>query len=106
MTNAQRQKAYRERKRNDSAPSVTNPAESVTKQAPNVTKNPPEAHETRENTRIASLEDYLANGKDYALRACAELLNWGPWMSASELSAARLSGNRQTIVGDWDYEHN
>lgn len=54
--------------------------------------------------RVASLEDYHDNPKDYALRGCAELLNWGPWMSESELLAARLSGNRVSIAGDWDYD--
>ncbi len=57
-----------------------------------------------EHNRVASLEDYHDNPKDYALRGCAELLNWGPWMSESELLAARLSANRVSIPGDWDYE--
>lgn len=94
MTNAQRQKRYRDRKK----------AKSVTPVAEGVTENPPEAQEIPANTRIASLEDYHDNPEDYALRACAELLNWGPLMSASELATAHFSGNRILEPGDWDYE--
>ena len=53
---------------------------------------------------VASLEDYHKNPKDYALRGCAELLNWGPWMSKADLESARLSGNRVAVPGDWDYK--
>ncbi len=56
-----------------------------------------------DSVRIASIEDYHAHREDYAERACAELLNWGPWMNTSELKEARLSGNRGTLPGDWDY---
>ena len=106
MTNAERQKRYRDRKRQeDSDKFVTIPPKNVTKPAPNVTENPSGAHLPRENTfsRTASLEDYHKNPKDYALRGCAELLNWGPWMCESELAVARLSGNREAVPGDWDY---
>ncbi len=54
-------------------------------------------------SRIASIDDYHAHREDYAERACPELLNWGPWMNVGELSEARLSGNRLTVPGDWDY---
>ncbi len=54
-------------------------------------------------TRIASIEDYHAHREDYTERACVELLNWGPWMNTAELSDARLSGNRVSEPGDWDY---
>lgn len=110
MTNAERQKRYRDNKRNapspDSGKSVTVPGESVTNPAPNVTENPSEAQEIRENTisaRVASLEDYNAHPDDYAFRACAELLNWGSWMSADELKFSSFSANRQVVPGDWDY---
>ncbi len=56
-----------------------------------------------DSVRTASIEDYHAHREDYAERACAELLNWGPWMNTSELKEARLSGNRGTLPGDWDY---
>ncbi len=56
-----------------------------------------------DSVRIASIEDYHAHREDYAERACAELLNWDPWMDTSELKEARLSGNRVTLPGDWDY---
>lgn len=116
MTNASRQKAYRDRKRNakssDSAKSVTNPA-------PNVTKNPVSVEIPRQSkipdpvtptpdsdskTRIASLEDYNAHPDDYSFRACAELLNWGTWMSTEELKFSEFSTNRQIVPGDWDFK--
>lgn len=53
--------------------------------------------------RVASLEDYNAHPDDYAFRACAELLNWGSWMSADELKFSSFSVNRQIVPGDWDY---
>ncbi len=54
-------------------------------------------------TRIASIDDYYAHRDDYAERACPELLNWGAWMDTADLEQARLSGNRVTLPGDWDY---
>lgn len=119
MTNAERQKRYRDRRKNGQfAKSVTSTPENVPNPGVNVTENPPEALETRANTistpvpatpdsdsgtRIASIEDYYANRSDYAALACPELLNWGEPMSVSELSEARLSGNRIRLPGDWDY---
>lgn len=66
--------------------------------------SPEQTDPNTEPERVASLEDYQVNGKDYAVRACAELLNWGGWLSESDLVLARLSGNRVPIPGDWDYE--
>ncbi len=128
-TAAQRQKEYRDNKRNapvtEKSQNVTAPAgkvtrspENVTEPGPNVTDNPVSGEIPRKNgnstpvtptpdsgseSRIASIEDYHAHREDYAERACAALLNWGPWMNASELKEARLSGNRVTLLGDWDY---
>ncbi len=133
MTNAERQRRYRDRKRKASKPggvtrvtgnlpevgaSVTEPPENVTNPGPKVTENRVSSEIPRENgisdavpatpdsgpgPRVASIEDYYANRGDYAERACPELLNWGPWMSASKLSDARLSGNRVILPADWDY---
>lgn len=106
MSNAERQQHYRDRQK---AQNVTDTPKNVTNPAPIVTKNPSEAQEIRENTenapaRVASLEDYNAHPDDYARRACAELLNWGPWMSANDLQFSSFSANRQIVPGDWDYE--
>lgn len=121
MTNAERQKRYRQKhkKRYDRPKSVTPVLENVTDSTPDVTENPIPSECSRESkistpetpildsepeTRIASIEDYHANREDYAERACAELLNWGPLMDEGELKEARLSGNRVTLPGDWDYD--
>ncbi len=126
LTNAEKQKRYRAKKSNaPDSPKVTVSPESnvqvvetVTESARNVTENPILSESSRESkistpatptpdsgseTRIASIEDYHAHREDYAERACVELLNWGPWMNAAELSDARLSGNRVSEPGDWDY---
>ena len=120
MTNAERQKRYRQKHKNryGKALNVTKSPEIVTESEPNVTENPVSSEIPRKNgnstpvtptpdsgseSRIASIEDYHAHREDYAERACAALLNWGPWMNASELKEARLSGNRVTLLGDWDY---
>ena len=109
----------------ESGPNVTVPPASVTKVpeiSPQVLQTPPKnpvsdeisrkngisapvttTPDSESEPRIASIEDYHAHREDYAERACAELLNWGPWMDAGELQDARLSGNRVTLLGDWDY---
>ncbi len=102
----------------DSGSSRTESGENVPEVGQKTDKNPVSSEIPRENgisdavtptpdsaseSRIASIEDYYANRGDYAERACPELLNWGPWMSASQLATARLSGNRVTLPGDWDY---
>ncbi len=120
MTNAERQKRYRDRKRQEASDKfVTIPPKTVPKPAPNVMENPSEAQEIRQNTisapvksipshepvtRIASIEDYHAHPDDYAFRACAELLNWGAWMSPDELKFSEFSANRVSMPGDWDYK--
>ncbi len=93
MSNAERQKRYRDSKRN--AP-VT---ESVSFAPHGVTRV------TAEPERVASLEDYYdASTGEYAKRAIPELLNWGPWMIMAALEQAGLKANRVPIPGDWDYE--
>ena len=101
MTNAERQKRYREHKRN--AQTVTESPESVTVGAErNVTPLP--LGDIRLLADKACLDHYLAEQDKYAPRANPDKLNWGPWLNTAELNAAGLKANRVPIPGDWDYE--
>ena len=57
-----------------------------------------EAHE------FDGLQHYRDNPASYAPRANADRLNWGAWMNADQLHTARLTANRVSIPGDWDYD--
>jgi len=130
MTNAERQARYRAKKRNannlDLGISVTGPAKNVTEatlnvteSAPNVTENPVSGEIPRQSKfpevvtvtpdngsepLPASLEDYEdVDGRAYAFRAGAGMLNWGKWMTSSELADSHYVANRVPILGDWDY---
>ncbi len=126
MTNAERQKRYRAKKRN--APvteSVSFAPHGVTRKSPAVTVE----HERNAETVMAcvrtvtgepctelgpidhalidgrgGLSDYYANPDKYIPRSEPELLNWGPWMNMAQLEQAGLKANRVSIPGDWDYE--
>ena len=77
----------------------------VTEGMTNVTPN--EAHVTPDTVipdRTASLMDYHANPTDYIPRLEPDKLNWGQWMTVSELERDGLKANRVTMPGDWDYE--
>jgi hypothetical protein len=64
----------------------------------------PEQSQPEQVTRTASLEDYNNHdGRDYAARTNAVLLNWGEPMTAHDLERAGLKANRVPIPGDWDY---
>ncbi|MCK4500743.1 hypothetical protein KAU11_09595 [Candidatus Babeliales bacterium] len=53
----------------------------------------------------ASLADYQdPDGRTYADRTAADKLNWSTPMSMMELKQNGLTGNRQPIPGDWDYD--
>ena len=86
MSNADRQKRYRDKKRNAQEPQT-------------VTRVTPE--------RNATIEDNFHIKPElnaYTLRTNAELLNWGPWMNSDELKQAGLKANRVPIPGDFDYK--
>ncbi len=74
MDNAERQKRYRDSKRN-------------AQQADNVTRVTPDSNVTR-----------------YAERTNPDTLNYGPGMTASQLARAGLKHNRVPIPGDSDYK--
>ena len=91
MSNAEKQKRYRAKKRN--AP-VTEKVTRVTTEQRNVTSSA---------LRYACRLDYHVNRQDYIPRREPNSLNWGPWMDSSQLEQAELEGNRVAIPGDWDY---
>ncbi len=114
MTNAERQKRYRDKKRNapalKSATRVTveheRNAEMVMAGVTAVTGESctelgPTDHALLD--RRGGLADYHANPDKYVPRLEPEKLNWGPWMNMVELEAAGLKANRVPIPGDWDY---
>lgn len=104
LSNAERQKRYRTKKRNaQSDESVTRVTEDLARNAPLVTVTPwPEGASvwgpecTFDKPRIGP-EVY------YWPRTHSERLNWGDHMSGSELKDAGLVANRVSIPGDWDY---
>ena len=50
-----------------------------------------------------SLKVFHDNPSDFAIRDKPEKLNWGPWMSLSELESSSFIANRVSIPGDFDY---
>lgn len=109
MTNADRQKRYRAKKRN--AP-VT---ESVTRVTPEPDRN---AQVNVTGDMTPEVLDKLNRGCDaqdrgwiglhvyYHPRTHPECLNWEGWMDAGELKANGFKANRVSIPGDWDYVGN
>lgn len=127
-TAAERQKAYRDNKRN--APvteSVSFAPAGVTGRPKNVTRVTTEPERNAQVVmagvtavtgesctelgpidhalidKRGGLADYHANRDKYATRAEPDKLNWGPWMDSGELQEAGLKANRVSIPGDWDY---
>ncbi len=97
MTNADRQKRYRDKKRN---------AQIVMDGVTRVTGEPCTELTPMDLALIDKqygLADYHANPDNYAPRAEPDNLNWGPWMNTAQLETAGLRANRVTIPGDWDY---
>lgn len=99
MSNAERQKRYRARKRN--AP-VTESPESVTVEPER--NAPVPLGDIRLLADAACLQHYLDNQDKYVPCRESELLNGGPWMSMAQLETAGLKANRVAIPGDWDYD--
>lgn len=101
-TAAQRQKDYRDKKRNAQR------GENVTRVTVEPERNalPPELVEQCIDTDnlSASLEHYLTCPDQYATRTMPDKINWGPWMNSQQLERAGLKANRVPIPGDWDYE--
>ncbi len=98
MTNAERQKRYREHKRN--AQLVMDGVTRVTGES--CTELDPTDHALIDGR--GGLADYYANPDKYIPRTEPDKLNWGPWLNTAELNAAGLKANRVPIPGDWDYE--
>ncbi len=98
MTNAKRQKRYREHKRN--AQLVMDGVTRVTGES--CTELDPVDHALID--RRGGLADYHANSDKYVTRINPDILNWGPHMRLAELEAAGLRANCVPIPGDWDYE--
>ncbi len=114
MSKAERQKRYRDKKRN---------ALSVTRVTVDDDRNAHKMLEHQDSAQIngdrnahiecvpvgdgvmvqVGLDDYRTNPARYASRAHPELLNWGKWMNSQQLEQAGLKANRVSIPGDWDY---
>ena len=126
MNNADRQKRYRDKKRNaQPEQTVTRVTPEPLRNAPIVTDSNPEPAAVNEtdspvhNTPEASLEPHNdpthapANLPDrraahlrklqHATRTNPDKLNYGPHMNVAELEKAELKANRQPIPGDHDY---
>lgn len=93
LTQAQRAKAYRGRKRDGERDA------SEAERHENVT--PVTAGGSQSVT--VGLDDYLSRPEAYATRAEPESLNWGPYMDCHALKEAGLRANRVPVPGDWDY---
>lgn len=130
MSNAERQKRYRDKQRNAQeamakAAGVTavpdygvernaQEPESVTRVTPEqegalrleCASGPDEIPPIDGNVLAGkpTLAHYHARPDLYVARREPELLNWGEWMSARELDEAGLKANRVAIPGDWDYK--
>ena len=98
MSNADRQKAYRDRKRNAQRP------ESVTRVTVDEVRNAQLKHTLRA-IGGAALRSDIRIGFDvyYHPRTHPERLNWGEHMTGAQLEDAGLVANRVSIPGDYDY---
>lgn len=95
-TPAQRQKDYRDAKRNaQRAENVTRVTVEPERNAPPVDRNVLEGK--------PSIGHYHARPDLYIQRREPDRLNWGPWMNSDALNEAGLKANRVPIPGDWDY---
>jgi len=120
-SNADRQKQYRDRKRN--APTVTRVtasdvtvtvdplrnAQPVTGMYPNT---PADAWDSALDVvadKVVEIATPTHLIEARARRTNPDLINWGPWMSADELQEYKQLNklpkyhNRSPIPGDWDY---
>ena len=114
MSNADRQRRYRDKKRNapvtETEPNRNAQAgDSVTRVTPELDRNAPDPRLDklyREGAAAVGLEiplDRIGAEVYYHPRTHPERLNWGEPMTRAELEAAGLKANRVPIPGDWDY---
>lgn len=112
MNNAERQKRYRDKKRNaqadESVTRVTAPSEcNVTPRDYHIDPEPCDLTDTICGQCMGSPHvgpcERIGPEVYYHPRTNPERLNWGPRMTRAELDEAGLKANRVPIPGDWDY---
>ncbi len=97
-TAAERQKRYRDNKRNAQR------TESVTRVTVEPERNALAEGLVEHTCNEAGFAHYRAHPDLYVERAFPDKLNWGPWLDVAGLEQAGLKANRVAIPGDWDYE--